>query len=118
MQPHPNLLRRLEMCRVVPSCAGTCAGLILRKLLIINNVPVCRVNRGAGWGQGRSEKPCALAWLGKGWPTNESGTLFRPVGPERSFQDGALLGGCPLFVRPILGADSGRRPTVANQTRR
>ena len=28
----------------VPGCAGTCAGSLVRKLLIINNVPVCRVN--------------------------------------------------------------------------
>jgi hypothetical protein len=27
----------------VPGCAGTCAGLFVCKLLIINNVPLCRV---------------------------------------------------------------------------
>jgi hypothetical protein len=34
----------------VPVCAGTCAGLLLRKSLIVNSVPVCRVNTPAGVG--------------------------------------------------------------------
>ena len=35
-----------HLCRVVPGLCRLCAGLFMRKLLIINNVPVCRVKRG------------------------------------------------------------------------
>ena len=34
----------------VPGCAGTCAGSLARKLLMINSVPVCRVKTPTGVG--------------------------------------------------------------------